>query len=99
MLFNPMTEANSYAIMAPALGAWAVWFLLGPAKERTRTLGWGVVFVAVTMGILPNILRPWLGNHFALFWYPAMAMIFLAMLIGFVWRESPTVEQARIQPA
>ncbi len=99
MLFNPMTEANSYAIIAPALGAWAAWFLFGPAQEKTRTLGWSVVSIALTMGILPNLLRPWFGNHFALFWYPAMTMIFLAMLIGFIWRDGATVERARIQPA
>lgn len=27
MLFNPMTEENSYVILAPSLGAWGAWFL------------------------------------------------------------------------
>jgi hypothetical protein len=87
MLFNPMTEENSYVILAPSLGAWGVWFLLSD-EAGGRRLGWAVVFMALCMGLLPNILRPWFGNHYALFWHPVMTLLFLAALIHFVGRAS-----------
>ncbi len=40
-----------------------------------------------SMGILPNILRPWFRNKFAVFYHPLMTIVFLAMLIAWLWRE------------
>jgi hypothetical protein len=85
MLFNPMTEANSYVILAPALGAWGA-YLIFSIDHYARRLGWAVVVMALSMSLLPNILRPFFGNYFALFWHPAMTLLFLGMLIHFVWR-------------
>jgi hypothetical protein len=85
MLFNPMTEENSYGILAPALGAWGAFFLFNPEVRCARLLGWTIATMALTMGLLPNVVRPLFGNYFALFWHPCMAMIFLALLGWFVW--------------
>ena len=79
MLFNPMNEANSYVILASPLALWA-WelFLVG-----RRRLAWGLVAALATMSLLPNLLRPWLGNQFALVWHPLMTILCLsALLVG-----------------
>lgn len=88
MLFNPMTEENSYGILAPALGAWGAFFLFSSQARNARGLGWAIVAMALSMGLLPNIVRPLFGNYFALFWHPFMALVFLALLGWFVWRFS-----------
>jgi alpha-1,2-mannosyltransferase len=85
MLFNPMTEENSYVILAPALGAWGAIFLFSEELGKRR-LGWALAFLALGMALLPNILRPLFGNYFALFWHPLMTIVFLAALISFVNR-------------
>jgi hypothetical protein len=95
MLFNPMTEANSYVILAPALGAWGALLLLSD-ESGARRLGWGVALMALSMGLLPNILRPLFGNYFALFWHPCMALLFLASLIHFISRSDR--EKLCLQP-
>ena len=89
MLFNPMTEENSYGILAPALGAWAVLFLFQPDLRAARPLGWAIAAMALSMGLLPNILHPIFGNYFALFWHPFMAIVFLAILALFIGRQAP----------
>ena len=87
MLFNPMNEENSYSILAPALGAWAAFFLFSPEARNARGLGWAIVIMALSMGLLPNIVRPLFGNHFALIWHPCMTLVFLALLGCFVARS------------
>ena len=88
MLFNPMNEENSYSILAPALGAWGAFFLFSPEARNARSLGWAIATMALSMGLLPNIVRPLFGNYFALFWHPFMTLVFLALLGCFVWRSS-----------
>jgi alpha-1,2-mannosyltransferase len=85
MLFNPMTEENSYVILAPALGVWGACLLFNE-ELGGRRLGWAMALIAFGMVLLPNILRPLFGNYFALFWHPLMTIVFLAALIGFVHR-------------
>lgn len=82
MLFNPMTEANSYVILAPALGLWA-WDFAQTGRPR---LAWTLAAMLLSMGLLPNLVRPWLGNAFALAWHPAMTLVFL----GVVFWETAT---------
>jgi hypothetical protein len=83
MLFNPMNEANSYVIMAPAFALWAVWLL---TNKVCRGIGWGIVFIMYTMSVWPLLMHPWFGNRFALFWHPIMTMVFIALLIPVVMR-------------
>ena len=90
MLFNPMTEANSYAVLAPALGLLAWWnFQCG-----SRTSGWILAGMVLSMGLLPEPLRPLFGNYFALAWYPAMALGFLAALAWMGFRRSSPARPA-----
>lgn len=76
MLFNPMTEANSYVILAPVLGLMAWWELNCGAKW----IGWLFASMALSMGLLPNLLHAFFGNYFALAWHPAMTLGFLSII-------------------
>jgi len=76
MLFNPMTEANSYVILAPVLALMA-WWQFNSGAKRT---GWLFTGMALSMGFLPNLLHGLFGNYFALAWYPAMTIGFLLII-------------------
>lgn len=66
ILFNPMTEKNSYAIVAPAFAVGAAILLERPA---TRRAGWFLAFVLLSVGILPEVF--WRLTHdFGLWWDP-----------------------------
>ena len=93
MLFNPMNEVNSYVIFAPALAAFAAYCL---SAEGTRRAGWAVVFMAFTMGALPELLRKFCGNSFALWWHPTMTLMFLALMVWRVFRQPAT--ESTFQP-
>jgi hypothetical protein len=93
MLANPMNEANSYIILAPALAFWAVQWMCEPAWSRA---GWAVAVMALAMGLLPNIVRPLFGNSFALIFHPAMTLVFLGMLIAY--HRSPVPHLAEPPP-
>jgi hypothetical protein len=82
MLFNPMNEANSYVILAPVLGIWAV-FLMG--NEVTSRFGNAFAWMVLSMGLLPNLVRPWFGNSFAKCWHPVMTFLFLGLAIYLVF--------------
>lgn len=84
MLFNPMNEANSYVILAPALGLWAVAAL---SSGPRRWFGWLTVAISLSMSLLPNLLHPVFGNYFALFWHPVMTALFIGILAWLVLRE------------
>jgi hypothetical protein len=84
MLFNPMTESNSYVVFGPALALWAWhWHLCG--KQNLARL---IVVGVLSMGLLPTLLRPWLGSSFALAWHPAVVILFLLVFaIQMRWRR------------
>ncbi len=84
MLFNPMTEANSYAILAPPLALWARAFL----ESGRPGAGWILAAAALTMMTLPTLLHPWLGNRFALAWFPLMAIVFMVVTAAAMWRDT-----------
>ena len=84
MLFNPMNESNSYVILAPVLGLWAMAAL---DAAPTRWFGWLTASISLSMGLLPNMLRPLFGNYFALFWHPVMTAVFITMLV--YWLRRP----------
>jgi alpha-1,2-mannosyltransferase len=84
MLFNPMTEANSYSILAPALAAWAAVFVFASSESAVRPYGWIIATMTLSMGVLPNIVRPMFGNYFALLWHPLMTIAFLVILLCFI---------------
>ncbi|HWD21255.1 MAG TPA: glycosyltransferase family 87 protein [Verrucomicrobiae bacterium] len=83
MVFNPMNEANSYAILAPALAAWAICFLCSNEVEE-RKRGVFLACMILSMGLLPNLVRPIFGNYFALVWHPAMTIVFIGVLVHYI---------------
>lgn len=84
MLFNPMTEKNSYAIVAPVLGVFAAGCL---AAKATAPLGWWLVFVLVSIGLFPELL--WrVDRNFGLWWDPLMMLtVFAAAAARILTRE------------
>jgi len=92
MLFNPMNEVNSFAILAPALGAWAAWFLFSPEPGVACPVGWALLAMTLSMALLPELLRPVFHNSFALFWHPFMTIVFLILLARSIWRASSLAE-------
>ena len=77
MLFNPMTEVNSYVIVAPFLALYAIRFLI---IEGRPVLGWGLIFMGLSIGLFPEIFRS-VDRNFGLWWSPIMMLIFGAILI------------------
>jgi hypothetical protein len=76
MLFNPMTEKNSYAILAPVFAVAAVACL---AEERNRRFGWLFAFALVSIGIFPELF--WrVDKEFGLWWDPLVATVAGAIL-------------------
>ncbi len=94
MLFNPMSEENSYVILAPALGLMAWWAY----NFRARPAAWIFAAMVLTMGLLPELLRPLFGNRFALAWHPAMTLVFLA-IIAWPQREPSDAGTVSLPPA
>lgn len=84
MVFNPMNEANSYVIAAPAFGLWGAIMIADAARGRA---GWVIGSIALSMGLLPNILRPLFGNHFALFWHPLMTLVIILIIAQSIFRD------------
>lgn len=84
MLFNPMTEANSYVILAPgfALASVLTW------NRGLHSTAWFWGGAVLSMGLLPNIVRPWFGNNFALVWHPVLALLLLGWLVAVVLRTA-----------
>ena len=71
MLFNPMTEKNSYAIVAPVFAVSAVACL---SEQRNRRFGWLLVFAVVSIGIFPELF--WrVDKGLGLWWDPLVAAV------------------------
>jgi hypothetical protein len=99
MLFNPMNEENSYVILAPALGVWGALFLFSLRAGTVRWMAWVIAGIALSMGLLPNLVRPLFGNHFALFWHPVMTILFLSILGWFIGQSTATANELGAEPA
>ncbi len=83
MLFNPMTEKNSYAIAAPVL-AFTAAVLLASSEAPARRAGWFLAAVLVSVGVLPELL--WrVTRDFGLWWDPlslaAVAVLLTAAIV------------------
>lgn len=76
MLFNPMTEVNSYAIIAPTLAVFAVYCL----SINDRWLWWINVFILVSIAIFPELFRR-VDPDFGLWWDPLMMMMLSVILL------------------
>src|SRR5262249_23713222 len=77
MLFNPMTEKNSYAIAAPPLAVAAAVFL---EREPTRRAGFFLAAVLLSVGVLPELL--WRVTHDFWLWWDPLALGAVAGLLA-----------------
>jgi len=83
MLFNPMTEKNSYAIVAPAFAVAAAVFL---ERAETRREGNALAFVLVSVGVLPELL--WrVTPNFGLWWDPLTVLAVAIALAAVILRR------------
>jgi alpha-1,2-mannosyltransferase len=77
MLFNPMTEGNSYVIVAPVITVFAIRFL---KIQRFHGIGWFLIFMGFSLGLLPELFRR-VDKNFSLWWSPLMMLSFFVILI------------------
>jgi hypothetical protein len=71
-------------------------------RAGEKKLGWLLAGMLLTMGLLPNLLRPFLGNAFALAWHPAMTLGFLSVVTWQVFGSGaprPDPARAAVGPA
>ena len=94
MLFNPMTEKNSYAIVAPPLAITAMSWL---CSRPTARLGWGLVFALVSIGIFPEVFSR-IDRNFGLWWDPLMMVFVYGALAWRILRRQPLFPEASRLP-
>ena len=63
-----------------------------------KPTAWLCAAMVLTMGLLPELLRPLFGNRFALAWHPAMTLVFLAIL-AWPQRERSAAGTVSMPPA
>ena len=83
MLFNPMSEKNSYAIVAPPLAITAASWL---SSQRLARLGWGLAFVLVSIGIFPELFSR-IDRNLGLWWDPLMILLVYVLLASMILRR------------
>jgi alpha-1,2-mannosyltransferase len=90
MLFNPMTEKNSYAIVAPAFAVSAVACL---ADKKARRFGWLLVVAVVSIGTFPELF--WrLDKGLGLWWDPLIVTVVGAVLALSIATGKPVLPAA-----
>lgn len=98
MLFTPMNEANSYVMLAPALGLWAWWHV---EQNATRTFQ-VMAAMCVTMMFLPDLIGLFVGkqggHEFGKFWNPLMTLGFLGILLWRVKLATPGMQSTCGEP-
>jgi hypothetical protein len=86
MLFTPMNESNSYVMLSPSFGLWALWFLANGQKRLAQV----IAAMSLTMLFLPDLVGIAYGrssgNEFAKFLYPLMTLFFLGILLPQIQR-------------
>ena len=82
MLFTPMNEANSYVMLAPALGLWAAWYF----EQRDKGMVQAFWFISLSILLFADLVSLALGkeirNEFDKFCSPFMTLIFLGILVA-----------------
>ncbi|HEX4438981.1 MAG TPA: glycosyltransferase family 87 protein [Thermoanaerobaculia bacterium] len=87
LLFNPMTEKNTYAIAAPAMGVAAGWTFAAGTEGGKRWFGWLLAGTLLTIGVLPELVHR-IDPGFGLWWDPlAMTAVAGAMVVRILRRR------------
>jgi alpha-1,2-mannosyltransferase len=95
MLFNPMTEVNSYVIMAPGFAILGM-YLIG--RQDGRFLGGAILLGVLSIGVLPELMRR-IAPHFGLWWDPFVTIL---CLVGFLryaygrWKQESSSHMAEL---
>ncbi len=84
MLFNPMTQGNSYVMVAPVIAVYAVRFLW---IENSRKIGMGLFFMGFSLGPLPTEICYVIDANFRFWWRPLMMIIFAVFLAYTIFKE------------
>jgi len=90
MLFNPMTEVNSYIIMAPGYAIMGM-YLVG--RPDSRRYGIALLSGVLSIGILPELTRRMI-SHVGLWWDPLVTVGCLAAMIWYAYASG----QRELQP-
>lgn len=91
MIFNPMTEVNSYAIAAPALAIFAVYYF---EIEGRAKIAWWLVFADLSISFFPEIFRR-LDRNFGLWWDPLVMLISGGLLAWGILQNVVFTEKSR----
>jgi hypothetical protein len=92
LLFNPMTEKNTYAIAAPALGLAAAWSFDAGKPE----VGWLFAAALLSIGVFPEAFHridPDLG-----LWWDPLAMSAVAAVLAFRILRAGEGKTSRVPP-
>jgi hypothetical protein len=84
MVFHPMTEQNSYVIVAPAISLTAIYLL---QKGTDRWAAVVLIVICICLDVLPEVLRRWYP-HLGLWFKPLCALIYLGLLTRFTLRKA-----------
>jgi hypothetical protein len=87
MLFNPMTQGNSYVVVGPLIAVYAVRFLW---MKNSRKIGLGLLCMGVSLGPLPTELCYLIDDNFRFWWRPLMMIIFAVFLTYTIFRAEDT---------
>ena len=82
MLFTPMNETNSYVILAPTLGVWALWYRAKARPVNACIIMAMMVTMAYSSEIVRRVQDVHHSNEYDQNLFPLMTAIFLAMVIG-----------------
>ena len=77
LLFNPRTENNTYAILGPAVGVFAVW-----SFQSTRRLGIYSYSAIVAFYLLSNRIGKWLIGAPTFWIKPLLCLMFLILVVN-----------------
>ena len=81
MLFNPMTEVNSYVIMVPVYAILGMYLI---RMQDGRLYGGIILLGVLTIGILPELARR-VAPHFGLWWDPFVTLMCLSVFLGYAY--------------
>ncbi|HXV67558.1 MAG TPA: glycosyltransferase family 87 protein [Nitrospira sp.] len=79
MLFNPMTEVNSYVILAPGFAILGM-YLIG--RPGGRVPGGAMLLGVLTIGIFPELMRR-MVPRFGLWWDPVVTLVCLSVFLRY----------------
>lgn len=83
MLFHPMTEQNSYVIIATPI---VISALMIYTNFKMRYTAYALMFVCVSLGVLPELVRPLLPNLGM--WYKPFSIIVVYYMLFETFRRS-----------